>query len=56
MNRVGKATALKAWRVLRASDLRCSDEAVETRAIEAMRETAVNMSTEWGDQWNVAQS
>ena len=47
MNRVVNATALKPWRGLRARDLRCSDEVVETRAIETMRETAVNMSTEW---------
>ena len=25
----------------------CSDELVETRTIETMRETAVNVSTEW---------
>ena len=47
MDQVVKATALKPWRGLRARDLRCSDEAVETRAIETMRKTAVNMSTEW---------
>ena len=47
MDQVVKATALEPWRGLRATDLRCSDEVVETRAIETMSNSCVNMSTEW---------
>ena len=32
---------------LRARDLSCSDEVVETRAIETMRNSCVKTSTEW---------
>ena len=41
MNRVVKATALKTWKGLRARDLSCSEEVVDTRAIETMRNSCV---------------
>ena len=47
MNQVVKATALKPWRGLRARDLSCSDEVVETRTTETMRNSCVETSTDW---------
>ena len=47
MDQVAKATALKPWRGLRARDLRCSDEVVETRSIETTRTSCVKTSTVW---------
>ena len=55
MSRVVKATALKPWRGLRARDLSCSNEVVETRAIETMSKQLCENVGRLGDQWNVAQ-